>query len=134
MDWIGIVSVYTMNTGEFTSFLSLCSSHVGSRSHCCGGPGFGCMLPLLSFQKMLWEEEEAKESEREEDRPSQKRKGRGRRGWREGVLFPVAHLHNNISDIDLYDDILSAAMMFYVAGGGGEEGRGGRGERTGEAG
>lgn len=41
--------------------------------------------------------------------------------------------------MELYDDhadahIVSAAMMPYFAGGGGEEGRGGRGERTGEAG
>lgn len=58
---------------------------MGSRRHCCGGPGFGGMLHLLRFQKMLREKEKAKESEREEDGPSHKGKGRRRRGWREGV-------------------------------------------------
>lgn len=63
-----------------------CSSHVGSGSYCCVGPGFGGLLPLLCFQEMLWEKEKAKESTGEEDRPPQEDEGRGGRTWRKGEL------------------------------------------------
>jgi len=60
---------------EFALFL-FCSSRVGSGRHCRGGPGFGGMLRLLSFQEMLREKEKAKESEGAEDRSPQEGKGR----------------------------------------------------------
>lgn len=74
-----------MNTDKLVHKFFFCSSHVGSRSHCCGCPGSGGMLRLLSFQKMLCEKEKTKESEGEEDRSPQKGPGRRRRGWREGL-------------------------------------------------
>lgn len=65
--------------------LLLRSSHVGGRGHRCGRSGSGGMLDFLRFQEMLWEEEEAQDSEGEEGRPSQKGKGRRGRDRREGV-------------------------------------------------
>lgn len=61
------------------------SSHVGGRGHRCGRSGSGGMRDFLRFQKMLWEEEEAQDSEGEEGRPSPKGKGRRGRDWREGM-------------------------------------------------
>lgn len=72
---------------------------MGSWSHCCGGPDFGGMLHLLCFQEMLREKEEAQESKGEEDRPSQKGKGRRRRSWREGVMSCGPFLDNLVGFI-----------------------------------
>lgn len=73
------------NAGGSVYLLSFCSPHVGGRGHRCGRSGSGGVLDFLRFQKMLWEEEEAQDSEGAEGRPSQEGKGRRGRDRREGV-------------------------------------------------
>lgn len=70
--------VQMLNTNSSVDLFLSGSSHVGRRGHRCGRPGSGGVFDFLHFQKMLWEEEEAEDGEREEGRPPQK--GKGRRG------------------------------------------------------
>ena len=66
---------YLDNIEELIRRFLFCSSHLGSCSHRCGGTGFGGVLHLLPFQKMLCEKEKAKEGEGEEGRSRQKEQG-----------------------------------------------------------
>lgn len=81
----GYMKMPHTDTDGSVYLLLCCSSHVGSWGHRCGRSGSGGMLDFLRFQEMLWEEEEAQDSEGEEGWPSQKGKGRRGRERREGM-------------------------------------------------